>query len=82
MKPEKLPLIGAIGTGVMAICCLTPLLVAALAALGLTAFGGYLGALLALVVAMFAVRIRRTRRERVQSDLRGVADPVAKVDMG
>ncbi len=86
VKPEKLPLIGAIGTGVVAICCLTPLLVAALAALGLSAFGGYLGALLlallALVVAMFAVRISRARREAVQSDLRGVAHPVAKGDMG
>ncbi len=37
--------------------------------------------LLALVVAMFAVRISRARRERVQSDLRGIADPVAKVDI-
>ena len=83
VKPEKLPLIGA---GVAAICCLAPLLVTAAAALGLSAFGGYLGALLlallALAVAMFAVRISRARRERVRSGLRGVADPVATVDMG
>ncbi len=47
--------IGAIGTGITALCCFTPILVWLLAALGLAALTGYLDLVLFPLLGLFVV---------------------------
>lgn len=68
-KDRKCMGIGGIGTGVMALCCFTPLLVVSLGVLGLSALVGWwldlilfpaLGFFLALLGYGIYLRLRRT----------------------
>ena len=65
---DKLLRVGAAGTAVTALCCFTPVLVWLLAAVGLSAYGGYLDVVLlpALLVflAITGYAIWRRRRQR------------------
>lgn len=46
MSPKKTLMASLMGTGIVALCCFTPILVALLGALGLGALVGYLDAVL------------------------------------
>lgn len=53
MENGKLLRIGVIGAGIAALCCFTPILVIALAAIGLSALVGWLDFVLLPALALF-----------------------------
>lgn len=55
MKQNRLLWIGSIGTILSAVCCFTPVLVVLFAALGLSAFVGFLDFVLLPLLAVFVL---------------------------
>ena len=52
---NKLPIIGGIGTGILALCCFTPILVIALTALGAAGIIVYLDSFLLPMLGFFII---------------------------
>ena len=71
IKDKKLLKTGIIGAGLTAVCCLTPILVIAFGALGLSAWGGGLDYVLLPLFALFVLMIAYalySRRKTTEND--------------
>ena len=81
MTRKKVLQVGVVGSVVAALCCFTPVLVWLLAALGLSAYVGYLDLILfPVLIAFLAItgyaiwRQRRAQENDPPADRRGPAD--------